>query len=558
MWKQVTTNFCEHPAKFQYNGNFIVERGQKYFTKDMRLNFQPAPTWRKDPFYFNQHGPCVYYESIVIGDCASSQNAAITRLSNSREEKYEYKNIKFTITEEVFRQNQKRTAALFKSSNLYQQIRSVVRETTSMLDLTDRLDDFVKLPHIKRQPRIQSWEKQTITGNHTDRLWLKQIIGKIKRGERAKFKKGKPALSRLINDLGCAASLQGAEITNQIKQLLADNPIFLSDGYLKYVKSPDMSELREAYTNLISGEYDFSMIYHSDDSCIGIQHKKKGYTIYNMDISKCDSSHMEEIFEILLSFYEGHEFYDDLKILIDQLRVALVLNNPGGNEYVRLKSLRPILYSGTTLTTLINNIANILIYYRIRLDRCSTEEEIMLSAAKAGYIVTLEECTEIEKITFLKTFPHIITGADSPNKSGEMAICPALGVAFRASGACKGDLPGRGDIEVRANRFQYGVIHGIFPYSKHPLVIAMRGHIPEKILDAVTEAKVNRDLDLDYKLQGGFDENVFTSAICSRYDCEAIEVEELVNLFNDHRFGWCIRTRLTDAILHLDYGYDLV
>jgi hypothetical protein len=554
LWKQVTTNFCEHPSKFKYNNNFEIVRGQKYFTDDMRLNFTPSPLSRKDPFYFNQHGPTVYYPSVVLGDCATSLNAAITRLSNARSEEYTLNGLKFTIDETMFRHNQRVATAEFINSDIFSEIKSMMSTTIDLPDLLESLDNFVKLPHTKRKPREQCWEQDQNTGDINRRIWLKRIIGKIKRGERAKYKPGKPALSRLINDLGVAASLQGAQVTEEIKKVLASNPIFGTNYYLKYVKSPDFEQLVEAFTNLTSCEHDYAMIYHSDDSCITIPHKRKGPTTYNMDISKCDSSHMQEIFDILLYIFKDHPFYNELKILVEQLMVNLVLINPGGSEYVELKTLRAILYSGTTLSTLINNIANILIFYKIRQNKCTTEEEIMIAAAEAGYIVTLEECDRLEKITFLKSFPHITTPSEDPYGHGRMTICPCLGIPLRSSGACKGDLPGRGDIELRAADFQYAVIHGMFPASQHPLILSIKGHSSRRNVIKLN-SKIRLDFELDYKLSGVLHENVYTSALCIRYDCETEEVVELTELFTKHRFGFSIRTALTDKILSFDYQY---
>jgi hypothetical protein len=142
----------------------------------------------------------------------------------------------------------------------------------------------------------------------------------------------------------------------------------------------------------------------------------------------------------------------------------------------------PTLYSGSTATTVINNLANIFIGYLLgeaisKLeDRLYSVEELAsiftLCVEKSGYIITGlspdEICQRPVDLQFLKHSPALST-------TGEYRALKNLGVLLRASGSCKGDLPVDRSLTTlqRARAFQRGLIHGTYPRTSCPIFTIM-------------------------------------------------------------------------------------
>jgi hypothetical protein len=94
-------------------------------------------------------------------------------------------------------------------------------------------------------------------------------------------------------------------------------------------------------------------------------------------------------------------------ILIKQLLLNYRTYNPViKEEFVEFHSDRPRLYSGSTLTTAVNNIACLLIALNIADLGAINKASIEGAAERAGYVLTGTDCLEtIEDLQFLKHSP---------------------------------------------------------------------------------------------------------------------------------------------------------
>jgi len=420
-------------------------------------------------------------------------------------------------------------------------------------------------PHQKRAARLQAWRDLNTGGGRPqvhlgDRLWLQRIIFKCKTDEWAK--PGKPI--RGIGDLGTPASLQGCVVTSLLKDAMAAKPLRLERGVIEFCKAPDHSNLTRIFAQLLQPEGDTHFVYFSDDSCFSVRVQSNVYT-FNVDIKTCDASHTPAIFKALLQIIPTGLPREAMQVLVEQCDLPVLIRNldapPGGKplrEQVLLKAPCTKLFSGSTITTVLNNLANICIGYCLSTQdysACNNVKDVAdiveRAAAIAGYIVTIEPCHDYSDVQFLKHSPVIDT---------EGRLQPMLnpGVLFRASGICKGDLPGSGSWEDRAAWFQAGLIQGMYPRTDCVFLDLMRAavDIPRRCPN-----RTQRSIDLEVaKLTAHkvIDDDrprfrVTLEEFFRRYRLVAYELEEM-RLIATYGTGWAHATTGTDKVLMKDYG----
>lgn len=327
-------------------------------------------------------------------------------------------------------------------------------------------------PHAKKALRIQGYQDRL--SNHGERLWLRRqrLKYKLKRDEIGK--PGKPG--RTIGDLGVEASLQGAWATKLDKEAVAEDIILDSNGRrtrVHFCSSPTSAELQQVFDHLQYPPEDAYFVYFSDDSCYAT-HTPNGVWRANLDISSCDASHSDELFVKYVNLHPEGQAREDLQILADQCRAPIAIEAPSRHEgkkcRVLLQSPGARLFSGSTLTTVINGFANTCIAQAIHSSACTTAASIETAALQAGYVLTIDVCEEFEDIQFLKSSPVVdITGRYRPVLN--------IGVLLRAYGTCKGDLP-RGprgsSLQSRADSFQKGLLQGLYPTISFPFLESLK------------------------------------------------------------------------------------
>jgi hypothetical protein len=345
---------------------------------------------------------------------------------------------------------------------------------------------------------------------------------------------------RCIGDLKVPASLQGSVVTAQIKDALCHRDTVYSDFVVRFIKKPTASVLKSLFNFMIHSSRPI-FAYFSDDS---VYSDGLGFRC-NVDISKCDISHSPALFDFLLkTIPESHR--EAIRILVDQLRCPFRVYSIDKTAYVQYSHDDPILASGSTLTTLVNNIACELIGLQLSLTRPCTPSGVVAAAAAVGYHVTVEVADHPSGIQFLKHSPHL-------DYRGNYVPGPNLGILLRAIGRCRGDLPGKGDISLRASWFNHGLLRGMYPRIQNPFIDSLKARFEEAptgrtrriISDIVGKM-------FQYKVDADETYHIPDSSYLERYPgCSLDDLYALQRL----PVGHDVSNPTLRKILSVDYGY---
>jgi len=412
-------------------------------------------------------------------------------------------------------------------------------------------------PHPKMALRVQALEESILDGVFCDPEdpWARKVNWKIKRDEWGKVGK-KP---RSICDIGPMGSLRGFRITNFLKMAQSAHIYEINGGEAMFCKSPDPFELKEIFENLKDPVGRFFFVYFSDDACLAIRdpvtHEVKRF---NLDISSCDASHGPELFQTLIDIMPDAQTREDMELLVAQCQLPLkVVSVTNPRHIVELQPTRPVLYTGSTITTAINNLANLSI--AIAISECAftgslvngESLELKNAAERAGYIVTGCEPLELfEDVQFLKNSPVLDT-------NGQWQPMLNFGVLARASGTCKGDLPGRGPLRPRGLSFQHALLQGCYPRTYCTVVDRMKLAVDPSNNPPSAESIKRVAAEMAWKTVDNPKYPPFRcdeESFCRRYRLDASEYSDLINDYANMTFGEFYAGGSLDKILMKDYG----
>ena len=411
--------------------------------------------------------------------------------------------------------------------------------------------DHYNDPHKKRVPREQAWKELFEKGTITDDLWLEYTIYKMKKGEIGKFGKE----PRMIGDLKVPASLEGFMVTKYLKKAMQED-VLVDDGRIHFCSKPDHSELTTVFNNLMSPSSRVYMALFSDDSCVSVREKDGSVSTYNMDIVSCDASHTGMLFWALAQITTGLSKENIIRLigqLSTDIRVYDLSRPQRGMDkryaLFRRKDGSPTLYSGSTLTTSVNNLANILIGHSIITSKANSSDEIIAAARAVGYLVTLERCEMPEDIQFLKHSPVLDT-------TGVYRPVLNIGVLFRSMGTARGDVPGRRTTPLRERfaAFEYALYRGMYPRSHFPFIDVRKSKLKHDLRKVDLQATEVVKRQLEYKV-GQCEERHFLAAdVYRRYRLSHDEIcildEEIAHMPFD-TFHAC---SAANKVLAKDYG----
>jgi hypothetical protein len=410
-------------------------------------------------------------------------------------------------------------------------------------------------PHDKKFLRYQTENEIILQGRHVDND--KKYIGyKFKNGELLSGENGIGYKKRAIGDLGCVRTQRTAYVCESIK--LAWSNVF-NHGRLRsmYVKAPDQGILKDVFSELLSPNDKLVFCYHSDDAIFSAN-CSDGFVICDGDIAKCDGSHRNAMFDSLYHMLaydiNGSKncHWNALSKAFGYLKLPIKMRNKFvQNESVmyRFKCMR--LYSGSVLTTIVNNFANLLISLAFerrvpdpsKVTRAQLVRSYHLAAEDVGYIVKAKECTHIEESTFLKHSPTYV--------DGELVLFVGLGVWIRGFGTFRGDLPGRGDYNLRAKAFNSDVVYSRKNWGNHiirdsfwhlysPHSVRMTG-------TAYREAMTAKSI-------GGTELRIPIENLCRRYSLAASDVLEACGLLLQANTGSLLSHPVFERFYKVDYG----
>jgi len=522
-----------HPAHFDHTKLELVSghrhcigAGTLFFHENYYIG--SARKLHFDGRYRTVFGPAFQHNGVIYCVCPECLNIAFQRVSSIRVPEEAGKH-------QLLYDNQSRFFSEYHS--VYQQLAD--RLAVSFFDFESAHQQVllhVDDPHPKRVLRQAAHAALDDTGGYGLEHWVtrrhKIMKAFMKPQEWAKPKK----CGRIVFDLGVEASLQGSYILEMTKDAICGIDYPYRGGHIRVVKKVTNPELVHCFTNLIHPPGRYYYCLYSDDACASFY--RDGIPNYlNIDISKCDQSHGTAIFTKLYEIFPAH-IRRFIKPLIDQCSFDVQVKNPlRPKDKVVYKLRRPILPSGSTLTTMINNIASLAIAI------CLVDSDFDRNASeRAGYMVTFEQSSRYVDIMFLKHIPLYDT---------EMCLraFPAVGIMLRASGCCKGDLQGSGNFYRRALEFQARLLHGIYPRASFSLLdklLIMAGGRPKsfKPLQSVFVS--------DY---AGQYYTVSDQEWCSRYGIDQAELMGLLDYLNpvDNQ-TLTIQTSASRKILAMDYG----
>ena len=383
--------------------------------------------------YMTHFGPCVHVKNrVVYGATVHNYSSMLLRIIGGRDlEETKTKNNKFISPNIGHR-------GLFRTLDSY--FRKIKRNLSKYLDaLGDNITEQIICacsPHVKRDLRIKAIRELVAKGELLNSLFMKDIKGKIKIPEFAKAGK-KP---RLIGDFTCPGSLLAGFLIPCIKAAFSE-PIIIEGSRFRFVYSTDSETLDSIFTECQESIYN-EFIYFSDDMCCCIKNNGEPRW-FNLDISSCDASNGTGVFERLHWFFDQHVEHDQLltrAILQCQQRLVIHHPNKSVKEVITAKCKLPIEFSGTQLTTALNNIAasSIVVSISKHIGRSAINfdqfGEIVARAALAvGYEVTIDPCRSLSDVQFLK---HSFYQSEDGVKS-----FVNLGPIFRSMGTCWMDLP---------------------------------------------------------------------------------------------------------------------
>lgn len=404
-------------------------------------------------------------------------------------------------------------------------------------------------PHVKRLLRIHGWQELHDEGTLHDRIWLRHILYKGKKGEIAKLNK----YLRAIGDLGVHASLQGFRVTKLLKTAMEQKPLRVNGGEICFVSSPNADKMEDVFAQLISPRGRFYFCYFSDDSCFSVRIQGKVFR-YNVDISSCDASHTEALFSALCALVP-EQAREDMEVLVEQCRAHFKVRSTADPQVrVKIKFDTAVLPSGSTITTVINNLANILLGYAFSCIEFTGANDpsqlISQAAAMVGYVVTVDDASEDwHLLQFLKNSPVIDT-------DGKLRSLLNLGVLLRLSGRCRGDLPGEGDLFERAKAFQDGLLRGVYPQIGFTLIDRMRATVKGSLATQKTrdEIAVRVERKLEYKVNTKARFTVGPSEVYKRYGLTATDIDFLETQYANSGFGDFANHPVLSKILEMDYG----
>lgn len=403
-------------------------------------------------------------------------------------------------------------------------------------------------PHDKRDLRICAHDDLFTGGikrtNFQSKVLLYQVEYKMKKNDWAKHGKE----PRVIGNLGVPASLQGFRTAKYMK-MAQEKTIELENGTLWFCPTSSHDNLQRVFDAMLNPKLDYFFACFSDDSVLAIR-TEDGVKWYNLDVKSCDASHGPKIFSNFVKTGGTTAMRQDLALLVDQLRVPIVVHDLASKDRVTLKKRdnMPTLFSGTTITTGVNNFASLLIGYSIIKSLATTERQIQAAARRVGYMLDIEHCPIFEDVQFLKHSPVL-------DKTGQWRPLLNLGVLLRLSGTVTGDCPGRGDLRARGDKFQYSLLQGAYPSSSFPLIDNLKStctpHNDSAFSDVVSQ-------QLRYKVGQTVRAEFYSEDVFRRYRCTPADIEIVTTGFGLAGYGTLHANPSLDKIMRRDYGLSAV
>lgn len=412
----------------------------------------------------------------------------------------------------------------------------------------DEMEEHHTDPHEKRNLRIDAWFDLSF-GQQAQEHWARMVKIQLKPKEWAKMTSEGPKPPRTTMDLTTKGSLMGAIKISRYKECQAqDDFIFEIDGItarIIYAKAATFSRLKYCFEQLYVLTTDYVFLVFSDDCSAGWW--KNGFRTWaNIDISGCDRSHTDATFEFFRDTlppeaqWEGQKLIEQCKLPI-KIQPPELKSNKSTCPTVIMRPKQCMVYSGSVLTTPMNDIASTHIAWNVVKNKAKSKSEIQIAAESVGFIVTVQECEKFEDVQFLKQSPIF--------HNGEIFPFPNLGVWMRSSGTICGGLPGRDAPQEKFRRVQAALISCTYSRISTPIIEKARANYGAPLDKDIVQMRRER---FHYDLEEGPLIIVPHASMMERYGPFLDEAEK----YWDVGFGECVYSPNIALVLKKDYDYD--
>lgn len=421
-------------------------------------------------------------------------------------------------------------------------------------DIQSLLYEYVHRPHPKRKERMRAYYKLRDEGKLEDyEAYCICVTFKLKIPEFAKPGK----YPRVIGDFGVSGSILGGFLLEYAKKAFIE-PIEVNGLFLVFVPCPSTPALIAVFRDLVYSDKNVLYLF-SDDFCFAFNLRGGRRVMTNGDISKCDCSVGDPIFEIARQVLSTEGMEELASAVIAQCKKPCTLRDRDFRKILTVQPLHHTLSSGTVLTTFLDNMATSLIGLGMNsvlndLSEDASDAEILavleIGASFAGFIVTFEVCQTYHNLQFLK---------HSPCMAEDGLIYPVLnlGVPMRALGQKDGYFHHKGfdDFVRRSEQFNSGVVKGFCHMGNTSFHLALRDRF-----DAPSAPVYRSYFSLELKDYEVLKTPYITDCeLITRYknidnSLELADYHDLLMSIKSARFGDAISCLASRVILKSDYG----
>lgn len=288
--------------------------------------------------------------------------------------------------------------------------------------------------------------------------------------------------------------------------------------------------------------------YYSDDGFIACRDESGFLTVFETDISGCDSSNGPAVFNTVyailqsLSLDKGKSMRSSLDAIFIQCAMITKFINPSNpREFIFMRPEGFFEYSGSCLTTVLNNVSVVnffFAYYLALVDNPLSmfSELVQPAASDVGLLVTCDLWDNFNQNSFLKR-----------------AYCVECQRSYKVYGALFRSL---GVVDYPLTHLSFGVSNSVFRSSTLDSLFSI--HLRQR-LDSESNEPVSVVINA-FRMRCGLEEMPIvlpTNSLCQRYSCEDYEIYEFCNLLQDVRLGDIVCCSFLCKMFSKDYGVNL-
>lgn len=411
-------------------------------------------------------------------------------------------------------------------------------------DLLSKMEEWVDASPANKRPERRRFYEKLLAGDERIEWSVKERRAMANQ----KFENGKwGKYTRLFISLGVKAIALTGFAASAAKHALAASDIVKGNLTLRFVASPRLEALR-GLSGWLRGvdEGHLRVAVFSDDS-LGSTRLNGLLKYLELDLKSCDSSIGDPIFEWIESIQIGDPVFDQaIKEAASQMHWPVVIPCPSGSTKITIYPSTRMMYSGSSLTTFGDTVANMLGWYSLALqiDRMYTEQiELVCHEAFAlvGFQITCVVHDDLIKGSFLKHF-------EVRNTEGNYEWILCLGTILRSFGVClRGFRYNKMSYKESALQYLAGVAAGYVHVGNHLLTDAIRRAFGRDGTQASYSSWMTQNME---GTQLG---NVEISEIATRYGLDGMDIAQMEHDLGQLEFGIVINARWVDKIMAVDY-----